>query len=423
MNRRFAILAGLGCTFLIILVVGAIVAGFLFFVPVSQRTVEQVEQEVTPIATAVPGAGATQEAIPTLSSSQTQATESASTASSPAVFQDEPTSAVLTALYDQLTPGVVSVQVFSEQAFGGTGAGSGFILDDQGHIVTNNHVVAGADTVTVVFYDGFEAEAEIIGTDDDSDLAVIRVDEMPEGTHPLPLGDSDQVEAGEWVVAIGNPFGLGGSMTVGVVSAVGRVIPSGVTPFSIPQAVQTDAAINPGNSGGPLLNFNGEIIGVNAQIATGGGTGGSAGVGFAIPSNVVRRVVPVLIEQGSYQWPWLGIEGPPVGVNLAIMRANDLDTQRGAYISRVVSGGPADEAGIQGSTGQVEVSGFPGTVPVGGDVVIEANREPINDFDDLLTAVAFSSPGDEMELTILRDGRQQQVTVTLEARPENFDNQ
>jgi 2-alkenal reductase len=302
-----------------------------------------------------------------------------------------------------------------QQGLAGQGAGSGFILDDQGHIVTNNHVIAQAQEVTVLFFNGREARAEIIGADADSDLAVIRVDELPEDVHPIPLGDSDAVSIGQWVVAIGNPFGLGSSMSTGIVSALGRVIPTGITPFSIPQAIQTDAAVNPGNSGGPLINLQGEVIGVNAQIAT-GGAAASAGVGFAIPSNIVRRVVPVLIQSGRYQWPWLGVEGG--SVNLAIMEANDLPTQQGAYIHQVVPDSPADQAGLQGSTGTTQVKGL--EVPVGGDVVIEANGESIISFADLLAQTAFSEVGETMQLVILRDGERQELSVELEARPSGF---
>jgi S1-C subfamily serine protease len=299
--------------------------------------------------------------------------------------------------------------------FGGQGAGSGFIFDNDGHIVTNNHVVANADRVTVVFYNGIEVEAEIIGTDDDSDLAVLQVDELATGAHPLPLGDSDAIEVGEPVVAIGNPFQLGGSMTAGIVSAIGRTIPSLVERFRIPQAIQTDAAINPGNSGGPLLNLKGEVIGVNAQIAQ-TGVRANAGVGFAIPSNIVRRVVPELIEKGSYEWPWLGVEGG--SVNLVIMKANNLETQQGAYISRVVEDSPAARAGLQGASYRTQIDGLP--VPVGGDVIIEADGKAIADFSDLLVQVAFKKPGDKMKLTILRDGQRRQLTVTLAPRPANL---
>jgi S1-C subfamily serine protease len=315
-------------------------------------------------------------------------------------------------LYDQVSPGVVSIQVIVEQnGLIGEGAGSGFILDREGYIVTNNHVVDGATLVSVIFYDGFEARAEIVGTDIDSDLAVIKVEDLPDNVFPLVVGDSDNVDVGEWVVAIGNPFGQQSSMTVGVVSAVGRMLPTGTTPFSIPQAIQTDAAINPGNSGGPLLNLQGEVIGVNAQIAA-SGTGTNSGVGFAIPSNIVRRVAPVLIERGAYQWPWLGVEGTDVTLSIAV--ANNLDSQQGAYISGIVEGGPAASAGMRGSSGTKQVEGL--TTPVGGDVVVELDGKPINFFSDLLVAVAFKNPGDTIELTILRNGVRQQIQVELAPR-------
>ena len=243
---------------------------------------------------------------------------------------------------------------------------------------------------------------------------------LPAGAHPLPLGDSDQVQVGESVVAIGNPFGYESSMTAGIVSAVGRTLPSGLTAFSIPNAIQTDAPINPGNSGGPLLNLRGEVIGVNAQIRTETvefTTPSNSGVGFAIPSSVVRQVAPSLIENGSYDWPWLGIQG--TSVNLFIAEANDLPAQRGAYISNVLDEGPSAEAGLRGSTGANDRSGF--EVPVGGDVVVAVDGQPVNNFADLLYVVALKHPGDVIQLTIIRDGRQQQIAVTLEARPNSIE--
>ncbi len=316
----------------------------------------------------------------------------------------------LATLYGQVNPGVVNIQVYIARR--GQGAGSGFILDEQGHIITNNHVVAQADALTVVFYDGAEAEATIVGTDPDSDLAVIRVDHLPPDTHALPLGDSDGVVVGESVIAIGNPFGLGSSMTAGIVSAIGRTIPSGATPFSIPHAIQTDAAINPGNSGGPLLNLRGEVVGVNAQIATGGAQA-NAGVGFAIPSNIVRRVAPVLIEEGAFRWPWLGVTGG--AVSMALAQANGLGEQQGAYIHEVDPRGPALTAGLQGSTGSKLWNGS--QVPTGGDIIIAVDGRPVVDFDGLLVEVAGHNPGDRVELTILRDGQRQTIGVTLAARP------
>lgn len=322
----------------------------------------------------------------------------------------------LVALYQQLAPGVVNIRVYVRRGLtSGQGAGSGFILDNEGHIITNNHVVADAERITVIFYNGIETKAEIVGADGDSDLAVIQVETLAQGTHPLPLADSTQVKPGETVVAIGNPFGLGGSMTAGIVSAVGRTIPSGITSFAIPQAIQTDAAVNPGNSGGPLVNLDGQIIGVNAQIAT-GGTQVSAGVGFAIPSNVVRRVAPALIQRGSHQWPWLGVEG--TSVDLAIMQANDLETQQGAYISEITPDSPADKAGLQGSSGSREIDGI--RVPVGGDVVIMADGQPVRNFNDLLAHIMFKALGDKVTLTILRNGQRQQLTAELAPRPSSL---
>lgn len=338
-----------------------------------------------------------------------------SAALAPSLLQDS--GADLEALYDTVNPGVVSVQMFAADPFGNggivqAGVGSGFVIDEDGTIVTNDHVVAGATRLTVVFYDGTELEANVLGVDDDSDLAVLRVDGLPDGVRPLPIGDSTDVNEGQWVIAIGNPFGQQGTMTVGIISAIGRAIPSLATAgptgqaYQIPQAIQTDAAINPGNSGGPLLNLSGEVIGVNAQIQTGGTTNASAGIGFAIPSSVVKLVVPKLIGEGSYEWPYLGVAGTDVG--LALSEANNLPTQKGAYISTVTPGGPADQAGLQGTTGQATVAGQ--LIEVGGDVVIAMNGNPVLDFTDLLRQVAFSQPGETVTLTVLRNGE----TVTLD---------
>jgi S1-C subfamily serine protease len=315
-------------------------------------------------------------------------------------------------LYDQVASGVVSIQVVVQQGGSvGSGSGSGFVLDQEGHILTNNHVVNGATLVSVIYFDGIEARATIVGTDADSDLAVIKVEELPENIQPLPIGDSDLVDVGEWVIAIGNPFGQQSSMTLGIVSAVGRTIPTGVTPFSIPQVIQTDAAINPGNSGGPLLNLNGEVVGVNAQIAA-SGTGVNSGVGFSIPSNIVRTVAPQLISAGEYQWPWLGVEG--MDVTLLIKEANGLESQWGAYINGVVNGGPANAAGLRGTSGAESIDGI--QVPVGGDVVVEADGVSIRSFSDLLVTVAFKNPGDSIELTVIRNGVREKVEVQLAPR-------
>lgn len=416
-NRKFLIGAGIGCLALILLVVVIVPIALFNFLPSARIPGQQQQQPEAQQVTLQPGAVATQQTVATFTpAAQSLQQTPGSGDQERAVEEVGSVRGLFVTLYEEQNPGVVNIQVFTTQGISqGGGAGSGFIIDESGHIVTNNHVVQGAEEVTVIFFDGFEAPADVIGTDDDSDLAVVRVSELPDNAHPLELGDSDQVRVGEWVFAIGNPFGLGSSMSVGIVSALGRTIGSGVTPYAIPQAIQTDAAINPGNSGGPLIDANGRVIGVNAQIAT-SGTVANAGVGFAIPSNIVRQVVPVLIETGSYSWPRLGVSG--VAVNLLLQQANDLPTQDGAYIDEVTNGGPADDAGLRGSTGTVQVGNL--SVPVGGDVVIQANGEPINTFDDLLITITEHSPGDVITLTVLRNGEQIQFEVELEARPENF---
>jgi 2-alkenal reductase len=389
-KKYWAVTAGLGCLTLILLV--AVIAIPVFVVPFQIRAA--LNSAAGEQVTSPPEPGSAGTALPAEGALAGQA-------------------ASLSELYSQSNPGIVTIRVYAQRGMmGGQGSGSGFVYDDRGHIVTNNHVVASAQQVTVVFYNELEAEASVVGTDPDSDLAVIKVDGLPEDVHPLPLGDSNQVTVGETVIAIGNPFGLQSSMTAGIVSAVGRTIESGVTPFSIPHAIQTDAAINPGNSGGPLLNLKGEVIGVNAQIATSGAQA-NAGVGFAIPASIVRQVVPVLIEKGAYQWPWLGVSGR--SVNLAIMRANGLDAQQGAYIDEVDPEGPAAKAGLQGSSGTRLIDSA--QVPTGGDVIVAVDGKPAANFDALLVEVAAKRPGDQVALTVQRSGQQRALTVTLAARP------
>jgi S1-C subfamily serine protease len=404
-RRSFALIAGAGCAALIVVL--ALAAGALLFLTGQLG----FNSRILTASTAPSAQEVTVEILPTLTIGPLVESPSATPQPGVSLFAKQG----FNALYEQVNGGAVNIQVVVNRS-GQTaiGAGSGFILDDQGHIITNNHVVSGADYVTVLFYDGTQAAAEVLGTDVDSDLAVIQVNQLASGAHPLPLGDSDQVEIGEWVIAIGNPFGQQSSMSLGIVSAVGRTIPTGVTAFRIPQAIQTDAAINPGNSGGPLINLKGEVIGVNAQIAS--DTAANTGVGFAIPSNIVRRVAPVLIVQGTYEWPWLGVTGQSVGLEVA--KANNLANQRGAYIDFVEPNGPADRAGLHGSTGSVQVDGI--DTPVGGDVVVQADGKPITSFNDLLVEVAFRRPGDRITLTILRNGVGQQVTAQLEARPSSM---
>ncbi len=304
------------------------------------------------------------------------------------------------------------------------GQGSGFIYDSQGHIITNNHVVADADKITVIFFDGTEADATVVGTDPASDLAVIRVEGVDASLlRPVTLGDSDSLRVGEIVSTIGNPFGLDGSMSTGIIAGVGRLLPSGASApgggrFNIPDIIQTDSVINPGNSGGPLLNLKGEVIGVNTAIATNGFNiqPSFGGVGYVVPSNIVKEVVPELIENGKIAHPWLGIAG---GTLLsAYAEAMNLDPdQRGVLVNEVLKDSPAGKAGLVGSNQEVTIDGFP--AQIGGDVITQIDDQPILEFDDLLAyIVRQTKPGQEVTLTILRDGEQMQVEVTMEARPE-----
>ncbi len=332
-------------------------------------------------------------------------------ASSPQIVSEE---AVLVDMYARLNPSVVNISVYADS--GGMtvlmGQGSGFVYDTLGNIVTNAHVVEGASQIEVTFYDGLVRKATLVGKDLHSDLAVVRV-QLPPGVNPIPLGEMSELAVGQTVVAIGNPFGLEGTLTRGVISALGRTIPA-LTVFSIPQAIQTDAPINPGNSGGPLLNLQGEVIGVNAQIETGGTTNTNLGIGFAIPVSILQRVIPSLIETGAYAWSWLGVRGGDVTPTL--VQAMGLPVERGAYLSNIEPGGPANQAGLRGATANITVEGR--TVSAGGDIITAIDGQPVNTFDDLLIYITMNaSPGDEVTLTVLRDGEYQDIRVTLQARP------
>jgi len=253
----------------------------------------------------------------------------------------------LVELFEKSEEGVVKIQVVRNNIPGDTGSvGSGFVYDNLGHIITNAHVVDGANKATVTFLDGSQYDAEIIGIDKFTDIAVIKVSEKPRLLHPLQIGDSSQLRVGEHVAAIGNPFGLSGSMTSGIVSQMGRLLPSQDSGFSIPDVIQTDAAINPGNSGGPLLNMKGQVVGINTAIQS--ISGGNTGVGFAIPSNTVSKIVPALIEDGKYTHPWIGITGQDIDPDLA--QALQLKQAKGFMIITVVDGSPADKAGLKGRT-------------------------------------------------------------------------
>jgi len=298
--------------------------------------------------------------------------------------------------------------------------GSGFVWDSQGHIVTNNHVVEGADEIKVTFYDGLTLPAELVGRDPDSDLAVIKVDPSGLDLRPVAVGDSTQVKVGQFVVAIGNPFGLQGTMTFGIVSALGRALPAGnettapdAPVYSIPDLIQTDAPVNPGNSGGVLLDLNGYLIGVPFAIES--PVRASSGVGFAIPSALVQRVVPSLIETGHFEHPWIGISGMTLTSEVAkTMRLPE--NQRGALVIDVTKGSPADKAGLRGSSRQVVIEGQ--NVRVGGDVIIAIDDQPVRRFEDLTTYLArYAQVGQKVTLKVLRDGQETTVSLTLAARP------
>lgn len=294
------------------------------------------------------------------------------------------------------------------------GEGSGFVWDSQGHIVTNYHVVAGASEVEVRFADGRTLEAVVLGTDPDADLAVLKV-EVPAGElQPLSLGDSEALQPGQLAIAIGNPFGQEFTMTSGIISAVGRTIRSGNSPFSIPEVIQTDAPINPGNSGGPLLNRTGEVIGINTQIVS--RSGANAGIGFAVPINIAKQVVPVLIEGSEFEYSWLGISGQSLNSDVAELMKLPADTY-GVLVIRVAQDGPADQAGLRGSDRMLTVEGL--EYELGGDIITAIGDQPVREMDDLIAyLVEETRPGDQITLDVLRGtGEREEVTVTLGARP------
>lgn len=295
------------------------------------------------------------------------------------------------------------------------GQGSGFVWDTEGHIVTNFHVVEGAEKIEVLFENGVNVEAEVVGTDPDSDLAVIKIDLPADELIPLPIGDSTTLNVGQLTVAIGAPFGQDFTMTSGIVSAIGRTIRSGNTPFSIPAAIQTDASINPGNSGGPLLNRQGEVIGINTQILS--RSGSNSGVGFAVPIDIAKRVVPSLIADQGYDYAWLGISGNTISAEVAELMNLPADT-KGALIIGLAEDGPAEDAGLIGSEETDTVEGLP--YRYGGDIITAINGEGIEGINDVIRyLVDETRPGDQITVDVIRDGETVQIDVTLGSRPDN----
>lgn len=370
-----------------------------------------------------------------------------STANAPQFVGPADMEAAFEGIYAQVNPSVVSIEAVEQQAatpnvpvipgmpFGnpsprgpqgsppGQGQtqralGSGFVWSTDGYIVTNNHVVAGASSISVIFSDGSTVSAKVVGTDPNSDLAVLKVDVPASQLNPVQLADSTQIKVGQIAIAIGNPFGEENTMTTGIISALGRSLPVNENvaqgpSYTIPDVIQTDAPINPGNSGGVLLNIQGQVVGVTSAIDS--PVRASSGVGFAIPSAIVQKVIPALIKTGHYDHPYLGLSGTTLTPGLAQAMGLKQD-QRGALVMDVTTGGPAEKAGLHGSTQQTTIEGE--QVNVGGDVVIAINGQPVKSFDDIVAYLARSTNvGQTVTLTILRGGNEQTVQVTLTARP------
>lgn len=404
-----------------------------------ERTVQQQLDQLLPAPGAAQGDQSSPEAAEPAQSGAQQAPQSGSADSGLLAAYEQ----TLANIYELVNPSVVNIRVLTDATamLPGTeilpglpedhpqvpqpdlpfavGQGSGFVWDKDGHIVTNNHVIEGANRIQVTFSDGTVAEASLVGADPDSDLAVIKVDLPDEKLLPVTVADSDQARVGDLVIAIGNPFGLNGTMTVGIISALERSVPASELGFQIganyriPDVIQTDASINPGNSGGVLVNTEGQVVGVTFAIES--PVRANSGVGFVIPSSIVKRVAPALIEKGVYEHPYLGISGISLTPDLA--KAMNLDAgQRGALVSTVVPDGPADKAGLLPSEDETTIDGL--QVNVGGDVIVGFQGMPVLEIDQLISYLSSQGQvGQRVTLDILRDGKQQSLEVTLGARP------
>ena len=395
MKKRYVVLSVL---IVLVLIVGAV--ALLRTSPVSVAA-------QTGTATATPTASVTQTASGSLVTDGTVI---------------EQVQSIYRSIYDNVNPSVVNIQVLGTYNYGFyvgavSAQGSGFVWDTQGHIVTNNHVVENAYNITVTFSDGTTTTAEVVGTDAQSDLAVIKVN--PEGLtlHPIALGDSHNVKVGDLVIAIGNPYGLAGSMTQGIVSALSRSLtvdsanPFSSSAYTIPDIIQTDAAVNPGNSGGVLVNTSGKVIGVTSAIQS--TTNANAGIAFAIPSHIVERIVPVLIKDGRYKHPSLGLSGITLTANYATEMGLDANTH-GVLITDITPGGAADLAGLKETTQQY--TRYNRGVIIFGDVITAIDGNPVRTYEDLISYIFNKTEvGQRVELTILRDGKEMTVTATLQA--------
>ena len=335
-------------------------------------------------------------------------------------------SQLLDNIYQRVNPAVVNIEIVSRLHSVSDiidSSGSGFVLDTEGHIVTNAHVVRDAQEILVTFYNGAVAEAELVGYDDYSDLAVISVPVDKANLLPVTLGDSNDLHVGQRVIAIGNPFGLQGSMTEGIISALGRSLPSAqmldarYQRYSNPSIIQVDASVNPGNSGGPLLDTYGRVIGINTAIRS--DTGVFQGIAFAVPVNTMKRIVPQLIENGEAQYPWLGISSLSNEGGYSVAALADelgLPVQYGVLVTGVADNSPAAHAGLQAGTDFVEVRGM--QIARDADIIVAINGETVHDIDELVAyLVENASPGDTVVLTIVRGGQTLDVDVTLGVRP------
>src|ERR687885_300151 len=361
--------------------------------------------------------------IPSNAAAQAQSTLSAqptspppsSVSSLPDVFQKVENS-VVQITSTKSNPNQIIIQNGIPSTGRSTASGSGFVYDSQGHIVTNYHVINGATRADVTFTDGNTYSANVVGKDPNADIAVLQItsDFSEENVKPLPLANSSAVRPGEQVIAIGNPFGLSGTITTGIVSAEGRLLPNTDTGFSIPNTIQTDAAVNPGNSGGPLLNTQGEVIGMNTAIFS--RTGSYSGVGFAIPSNTIAKEVPLLIKNGSYAHPWLGISGGKITADLT--RAMGLPTNyKGVLVASVQPDSPAGKAGLKGLPQDDSVNAPPPSQP--GDIITAVDGHPVRQIDDIINYIeSQKNVGDNIKLTVNRNGQIMDLTATLQARPQ-----
>jgi S1-C subfamily serine protease len=327
-------------------------------------------------------------------------------------------------IYDRASSGVAFIESAGaapaqlQSPFGGPApeqrsSGSGFVIDEEGHVMTNAHVVAGAEEIEVTLGDDEKSyDAELVGEDDSTDIAVLKIEAPEEELEPVALGDSSALDVGDPVVAIGNPFGLDRTVTAGIVSALQRQI-SAPDGFTISNVIQTDAPINPGNSGGPLLDATGEVVGVNSQIES--NSQGNVGIGFAVPIDTAREIAQQLISNGEVQHAYLGIEGADLDPEIA--EVLNLEAGSGALVQTVVPDSPADEAGIEAGDAEVTVDGQ--QIRAGGDVIVAVDGERVTGMDEVIAAVDAHQPGDEVELTLVRDGDERTETVTLDERPAN----